>query len=376
MTNKTVHIILFDVPYPANYGGIIDVFYKLKSLHQLGVKIICHSYYYEGHNAPTNELNKYCSTVYYYKRKKQWTKLVFSKLPYIINSRSDRNLLDNLLKDDYPILFEGLHTCFFLNHKLLKNRIKIVRTHNIEHDYYSGLAKVENHFLKRLYLKREAKKLKQFEHNLTFSDTLLSISKMDVAHFKTYSKTIHIPPFFNQRHLEHIDSHKNEQKFCLFQGNLSVAENIEAVNFILNEIAPKCQHLIKIAGKNPKQQLKDKIQTIDNVLLIENPSEEEMTHEIQTAHVNLLFTFQQTGVKLKLINALQQGKHIIINSFMDDSSIFKDLCYVQDAPKDILLTINELMNTEFTDSTYENRYQHFSFYFDNVKNAQHILNLI
>ena len=40
MNNKTIHIIVFDVPYPSDYGGIIDVFYKLKALHQLGVNII------------------------------------------------------------------------------------------------------------------------------------------------------------------------------------------------------------------------------------------------------------------------------------------------------------------------------------------------
>jgi hypothetical protein len=376
MTNKTVHIILFDVPYPANYGGIIDVFYKLKSLHKLGVNIICHCYYYEGHNEPTAQLNNYCDTVYYYKRKAQLSKLIFSKLPYIIASRSDQNLLNNLLKDNHPILFEGLHTCFYLSHPQLKNRLKIVRTHNIEHDYYNGLAKVEGNFLKQLYLKKEAKKLKQFEYNLTFANYLLSISKMDISHFGQYSKTLHIPPFFNQKHSKNIESIKNETKFCLFQGNLSVAENIDAVDFILNEIAPKCQHLIKIVGKNPNQYLKNKIETIDNVLLIQNPTEEEMTHEIQTAQVNLLFTFQQTGVKLKLINALQQGKHVIINSLMDDSNIFSDLCFIKDAPEDILSTIDKLMFEPFTLSNSEKRYKQFLLYFDTTKNAKQILDLI
>ena len=36
---KHLHIISFDVPYPANYGGVIDVFYKLKALHAEGIKI-------------------------------------------------------------------------------------------------------------------------------------------------------------------------------------------------------------------------------------------------------------------------------------------------------------------------------------------------
>ena len=27
-----LHIIAFNVPYPANYGGVIDVFYRIKAL--------------------------------------------------------------------------------------------------------------------------------------------------------------------------------------------------------------------------------------------------------------------------------------------------------------------------------------------------------
>ena len=376
MTNKTLHIVLFDVPYPANYGGIIDVFYKLKSLHQLGVKIICHCFYYNGHNEPTKELNKYCHSVIYYKRKTQLSKLLFSKLPYIISSRSTTKLLSNLKKDDHPILFEGIHSCYFLNHPDLKNRKKIVRTHNIEHDYYEGLAKIEPGFFKQLYLNREAKKLKQFESKLKLADYLLSISKMDVNHFSEYSKTIHIPPFFNQK-LRTLNSQvADTPKFCLFQGNLSVSENIDAVNFILNEIAPKCDYLIKIAGKNPTQHLKDKIQNSSNVLLIENPSEEDMENELQTAHVNLLFTFQQTGVKLKLINALQQGKHVIINSLMNDSELFNNLCTIQDSPKEIIISINKLMVIPFTQDLTDNRAIIFKTYFDNTRNAKLIFEIL
>jgi len=238
MTTKTLHIVIFDVPFPANYGGIIDVFYKLKSLHKIGVKLICHCFYYDGHNTPTDELNKYCETVYYYKRKKQFRKLLFSNIPYIVSSRSNKEVLNNLQKDTYPILFDGLHTCTFLNHPKLKSRKKLVRTHNIEHNYYNGLATIERNFLKRLFLKLEAKRLQQFEPNLRFADYILSISKMNIPHFSKYSETIHIPPFFNEKTLDHHQSESD--KFCLFQGNLGVAENSHAVNFILDKIAPKC----------------------------------------------------------------------------------------------------------------------------------------
>jgi hypothetical protein len=44
--NKTLHIICHDVPWPADYGGVVDLFYKIKALHDEGVKIKLHCFDY------------------------------------------------------------------------------------------------------------------------------------------------------------------------------------------------------------------------------------------------------------------------------------------------------------------------------------------
>ena len=46
LENKKLHLISFDVPFPANYGGVIDVFHKINSLHKIGVKVILHCFQY------------------------------------------------------------------------------------------------------------------------------------------------------------------------------------------------------------------------------------------------------------------------------------------------------------------------------------------
>ena len=148
MKNK-LHIISLDIPFPANYGGAIDIFYKLKSLAALDVEIILHCFEY-GNRKPTLELNKYCKQVFYYKRKTGLWGLD-AILPYIVSSRNNKQLINNLVVDNSPILFEGIHTTFLLNHPLLKNRQKIIRTHNIESEYYQQLARNENRFFKKLY---------------------------------------------------------------------------------------------------------------------------------------------------------------------------------------------------------------------------------
>lgn len=374
--SKPFHIIAFDVPYPPNYGGIVDVFYKLKHLHAQGGKIIYHCFYYKGHNPPTEILEQYCDKIYYYERKKQLAKLIFNPLPYVVASRNNKSLLTNLCLDKYPILFDGLQCCYFLNHPKLNGRQKLVRANNIEHKYYEGLAKWEKSKLKQIYLNREAKKLAKFEEQLNGVDGILSVAKMDIPHFSKYAKTHHVPPFFNQKTSDFNQIHSKNSSFCLFQGNLSVTENIEAVEFIINEIAPKVNVEIKIAGKNPSADLGSKINQLKNVELIPNPSQAEMESLIANAQINLLFTFQQTGIKLKLLHALESGKHIIINSFMDDSGIFKSMCDVCDNPIDICNKINDLIEVEFTNQMFNKRFNYFSKYYNNSHNADFILELI
>ena len=114
MSDKHLHIVAFSIPYPANYGGVIDVYYKLKALHAAGIKIHLHCYQYD--RPETTELDKYCESVNYYPRKTGLSAQISIK-PYIVESRQSDSLLKNLLSYKYPILFEGLHSCFYLSRK-------------------------------------------------------------------------------------------------------------------------------------------------------------------------------------------------------------------------------------------------------------------
>ena len=69
-SNKEIHIVSFNIPYPANYGGVIDVFYKLKALRDLEIKIHLHAFKYD--RLESAELEKICESVSYYKRPKSF----------------------------------------------------------------------------------------------------------------------------------------------------------------------------------------------------------------------------------------------------------------------------------------------------------------
>ena len=83
MNNPGVNIISFNIPYPANYGGVIDVFYKIKAFNDLGVNVILHCFEYGRDRSEV--LESMCDKVYYYKRRGALCNV--SHIPYIVYSR-------------------------------------------------------------------------------------------------------------------------------------------------------------------------------------------------------------------------------------------------------------------------------------------------
>ncbi len=349
---KAINIISFDVPYPANYGGVIDVFYKIKRFHNKGIKVHLHCFEY-GRGEQT-ELNNYCYSVNYYKRKTGISSQI-SSIPYIVKSRIAEELKNNLLKNDFPILFEGLHCCFLLDDETFKKRFKIVRNHNIEHDYYNELAKIETNPIKRKYFKTEAKKLNQFESILKNANLCLAISDNDFNYFKkTYpnNKFIHVPCFhFN----ENIKVKPGKGDYVLYHGNLSVSENINAAKFIINNLFQSIDIPLKIAGLNPDDDLISLINKYAHIDLIKNPSDQEMSELMANAQINLLYTEQATGLKLKLLNSLFNGRHCIVNSKMVKGTSLANTCLVEDDTNKLKELILNTFSIEISENEIEKR---------------------
>lgn len=193
-SEQHLHIVSFDIPYPANYGGVIDVFFRIKALSERGVKIHLHCFEYGREHS--EYLESFCHSVNYYKRESRVSKL-FNPVPYIVCSRDCEELRNNLLKDDYPILLEGLHCCGILTHDEFKDRNIIVRAHNVEHENYEQLAKVEVDAKKKLYLKQEVTKLKDFEYVLHKAKAILAISQKDYEYFSEKYKNVHKVTAYN-----------------------------------------------------------------------------------------------------------------------------------------------------------------------------------
>lgn len=370
MNSKHLHIISFDVPYPTNYGGVIDVFYKMKALHEQGIKIHLHCFEYG--RAEALCLENICEKVYYYKRKMNKIQL-FHSIPFVAITRSSEKLMENLLRDAYPILFEGLHCCYHLNDERLNDRLKIVRMHNIEHDYYKNLEKVEKSIFKKIYFGMEAKKLERFESVLNKANHIAAISFSDAKNLSERYKNVHHITAFHPN--DEVKIKEGKGAFCLYHGKLEVGENNEAALYLVNQVFSKIKTPLIIAGHNPSDELKVAIESHPHIQLKGNINTQEIDELIKNAHINVLPTFQETGIKLKLLAALFNGRHCVVNSPMVANTGLEHLCSVVDSPEEMAKEISRLFEMPFDMQEKQKREKILSANFSNVINVKKLLEL-
>ncbi|MCC7466275.1 MAG: glycosyltransferase [Saprospiraceae bacterium] len=370
-----LHIISFDIPYPANYGGVIVIFNQIKALHAQGVKVILHCYQY-GDRKPQPELANYCHEIYYYKRSRS----VFyqaSLLPFIMRTRQSSALLKRLKKDQYPILFEGMHTAGLIWHPSLKSRHKLIRMHNIEWQYYESLSQLTPATapLEKAYYFSESIKLQRIEPKVVLhADEIITISSTDEAYYRALKANTHYIPAFHPN--EAVESQSGKGEFVLFHGKLSVPDNELAAMWIIREVFADFDIPMVIAGMAPSDRLKELVSQYEHIRLVENPEEAQMTSLLSKAHINLLISFQSSGVKLKLINALFRGRFCIVNDPMVRGTGLAKLCYVRNSAAAIRQTIEALINAPFEQGKIAERKSVLEAEFSNVENAKKLIQLI
>jgi len=371
--DKTLHIICHDVPWPADYGGVVDLFYKIKALHEEGVKIKLHCFDYG--RGRQNELDKYCEEVNYYERTKGWKAVSLSK-PYIVQSRANPLLLENLLKDEHPVLMEGIHCTAFLKQLFEKNRRVFLRLHNVEFLYYSQLFQSEKNLFKKLYFLNESMFLGQYERKLPDLLPILAVSNNDAIFYREEldkQSTVYLPVFIPY---SQINSSEGIGTYCLYHGNLSVAENEKAVMWMLNKIFSLAEIPLVIAGKDPSGRLIRKVQKNKNVSLVANPTDNELKELIAKAQIHVLPSFNNTGIKLKLINALYNGRHCVVNDEAVEGTGLEDACHIGTTSIAIASIITQLYHHPFGEEEISLRKKLLGQIFNNKANARQLIQLI
>jgi hypothetical protein len=369
LAEKYLHIIALDVPYPADYGAMIDVYYRCRALKKAGIRIALHCFEYGRGEQPA--LEEVAEEVRYYKRPMR-ARDVLSTTPFIVRSRRSGSLLQNLLRDDHPILFEGQHTCAILDHPLLEKRRKLVRVHNIEWHYYALLAQRTANLKKRIFFQLESWKLRRFDKKLAHAEVLFCVSHQDLEHYRKLHPNVVLMP--SSSPFELPEATPTRERYAIYHANLSVEENDEAARWILQAFEDHDAPMpLKIAGKNPSEALRTQAARLPFCELIANPGHAEMSELIAHAGAQLLITFQNAGIKLKLINSLVSGGVCIANPEMVNGTDLGQFCVLINTKRELASALSKLEDL-YPDTSFRQRFLLENYYPDET--CKRITNLL
>ena len=339
-------------------------------LSELGVDIYLHAFEYG--RGEQKELLKYCKKVYYYQRN-PFVKSFLSTDPFIVKSRNNDGLIANLNKNPFPILFEGLHTTYPVFENKLKGQSVFVRAHNIEHRFYKGLYESETNLFKKSFFKQEAKKLKRYQQLLKKVDGVFTISPFEQQYFlqKIGKHCQYIPAFHEVLKKEHSEK---KGKYILYHGNMMVPENVKAALFLIN-IYKDSEFPFVIASSYVHKSLGKEIELYANISFSKIDTQKDLSNLFDNAHINVLPTFQKTGIKLKLLNTLYQSKFIIANDYMIDDTGLETLCERANTKGEFLNKAATLFDTDFSNDIVNERLEVLQ-HFDPIKGGQKIIDII
>jgi glycosyltransferase involved in cell wall biosynthesis len=217
-------------------------------------------------------------------------------------------------------------------------------------------------------------KLQRFERTICNAQLIAGISKADTTYLDSkYPNVNHISAFHPN---DKVEIAEGIGKFCLYHGSLEIGENNEAALHLIRNIFSKIDVPLIIAGNKPSQELKEEVSHHSNIEIRTNLSTDEIHKLIKDAQINVLPTFQATGIKLKLLAALYMGRHCLVNSFMVENTGLESLCRVEDTDKRFTQAVQSLFSEEFNGNSLQKRKEILSQSFCNTVNAKKLHTLI
>jgi len=355
-------------PYPAHFGGAYDVLERIKGLKYLGhdVDLICTC-----KEKPDDKnvlfMKQFINELIIVPRK--------NKLGYIFYREPLQAVSRKLLKKitlqreyDYAIL-ESESVGKILENNSLKAKKIILRVHNNEANYFNELSKSTKNFKNKIYYYLESLKFKSYSRNIfKQSDRLWFISNKEINNIKDLdlsNKSIHLPASVNSKFVKQELSTKN----VLYVGALFVPNNMEAIIWYLKNVHSLLvdEHNYKLTivgstGEFESETYQKILAGYSNVEIFLN--QKDLSNHYSNATVFINPMLHGAGVKLKSINAIQNGLVLVSSKTgAEGIGLIKNEMYLEAmSPNDFVKAILKVFKMKIEDKQ------------EMVANAQHFLN--
>ena len=371
-SERYLHIVCSDIPFPLDTGSAFDVYYAIHSLSREGIKIILHCF--DDGRGPQAELSRLCEEVFYYPRNQGHKGFSFN-VPYIVGSRISEKLADNLAKDDHPVLVEGVQCTAFLRDMRLRNRKVFLREARVDSLYYKKLVESTWNPFRKFYFNHQGSLLSEYERRVFQRLPVCCSSEKDKKYLQRVKalEVLHIPAFLP---FQEVKSLTGIGSYCLYHGNLGEIENERVAFFLLRRVFNSLKIPFVIAGSHPSPALRSLAKRSNFHCLVENPTEPEMQDMISKAQINILPTFRNTGSSMKLLNALFNGRHCLVNELMVEGTGLEPATHIASTVRAFKSILLQLYHQPFPEEEILLRKQLLEKTFNNKQNAKRLIQWI
>ena len=106
-----------------------------------------------------------------------------------------------------------------------------------------------------------------------------------------------------------------------------------------------------------------------NCCLVSDPSDQELKDIISKAQLHVIPSFNCTGVKLKLLNALFNGRHCVVNENAVEGTGLKEVCHLAEGAAEFKILIETLYDRPFTFLDLQFRREKLLHQYNNLRTA-------
>ena len=143
----------------------------------------------------------------------------------------------------------------------------------------------------------------------------------------------------------------------------------------LIDIYKDSKYKLVIASSYKNTKVITEISKYNNISFDTLREQDDLHHLLESAHINALPTFQNTGIKLKLLNTLRQGKFVIANDPMIQKTGLETLCEKANSKAEFLSKTAKLLDQNF-EGSFEKEREKLLENFDPDTSATKIIKLI
>jgi len=345
----------------------------IKALHAEGTKIQLHLFIER--NNLSNSLQLECESIHYYKQKKGHTGFCFD-MPYSVSMRSDESLLERLNQNDFPIIFHGIESTYFLSRGHFNDRKTMIRLQTWKHQKYKklfhthpiGFHKIRYKLKEICYKKFEIELCRKYRYAIIPSaneDTITSNAN-DIPHKI-------LPHFIGMSTPMGIEGNGH---YCFFHGDFSNTSTELTAQWLLKEVFNEIELPFVIVAKNPSVEIENLAHEKMHTCIVANPSDKELVELIKKAHIHILPTNELSEENNDLILSSQLGRHILIKREHHANKGLQSICHTANTASEFKKKITALFDLPFTNTDIENRQRVTSEEFDDKTNASKLLKLL